>query len=873
MELTVSRYSRRALAHLSAAATTLVVLSAALGLGSDLARAADLGPITPEALAQARALPQWRPATWNNHPVRVELRDRDDLNRLLATVPLDDFSRENVKVTMGGADGKTESLALEVRVTDAEQAALEAAGWPVRALRDVEREGREAVEKAWAAREAAPVADKAFAFPLTVYPTHAEIGQIFADFAAAHPTRARTFQYGTSVQGRALWGLVISDDVNNTEAEPEVRLSSSMHGDEVTGMVLLLDFANYLLSNYGVAGREDVTNLVNNYEIHITPSYNPDGTYLAQRYNANGVDLNRNFPLPAGTDPVTETENLAFMAYANAHHFAISENYHGGALVVNYLWDYTPTLTDDDAALRKMSLEYSTYNTPMYNGAFTQGITNGFAWYVATGTLQDWSYDQTGCIDATIEVSTTKWPSTGTLTTFWNDNRESLMHYVKTARYGVNGVVTGADTGLPLAATVAVTGNNKTVRTDPAHGDYYKLLATGTYQLTFSAPGYISQTINGVATTWGTPTVLNVQLQPTMRGNLAGTTLAVGGAPLATQVNVYTQPLNALVTTVTSGADGAYAVNALDYGTYRLAFSAAGRTPVSKVVTVDAASVTAPTVYLPQAVAITPFSTNFDTGATTGWTGTWALGSPGADGTTWAMTDSPSGNYTGNLTKSCTMSAGADLSGLVTGTVSWRAKWALETNYDGVQLQVSVGGGAWTPVATARTQSGSGSGVQTTGQPWYEGTQSSWVTESLDLAPWLGQANVRFQFVLRTDSSQHLDGYWFDQFVIQGDGMVPFSGTGDLPPATRLAGVQPNPFNPSTTIRFELAKAGPARVRVYDLSGRLVRTLVDEARPAGAQAVAWDGLDGQGRPAASGVYLVRLEAGGVVTSLKASLVK
>lgn len=845
----------------------------ALAACPGLAPAGESGPITPADLAAARALPQWQPAVWANHPVRVDLRDRAELDRLLATVPIADFSRENVKPSRGGPDGQAGGVALEVRVTDAEQAALEAAGWKTQALRDVDREGREAVEKVWAASEAGTTADKAFTFPLTIYPTHAQVGQILADFAAASPTRARTFQYGTSVQGRALWGLVISDDVNNTEAEPEVRLSSSMHGDEVTGMVLLLDFANYLLTNYGVAGHEDVTNLVDNYEIHITPSYNPDGTFLVQRYNANTVDLNRNFPLPAGTDPVTETENLAFMAYANAHHFTLSENYHGGTLVVNYLWDYTPTLAPDDAALRKLSLEYSTYNVPMYNGGFTQGITNGYAWYVALGTLQDWSYDQTGCIDETIEVSTTKWPATSTLTGFWNDNRESLMHFVKSARYGVNGVVTDAVTGLPVAATVTVTGITKTVSTDPTHGDYYKLLASGTYALTFSAAGYYPQTINSVTTTWGTPTLLNVQLAPKPRGDLTGTTLAVGGSPLAAQVQAFTQPANTLATTVTSDAGGAFTVPSLDYGSYRLVFSAPGYAPVQKTVTLDAAVVGVPTVYLPHAVAVTAFATNFDGGATTGWTGTWALGAPGAGSTAWAMTDSPTGNYAASTTKYCTMSAGADLSGLVSGTVSWQAKWTLEANYDGVQLQVSVGGGAWTPVATSRTQPGSGIGVQTSGQPWYEGTQAAWVTESVDLGPWLGQANVRFQFLLRSDTSQQYDGYWFDQFAIEGAAVVPFSGTGDLPPATRLAGVQPNPFNPSTTVHFELAHAAKTLVRVYDLSGRLVRTLVDGPCAAGPQEVLWDGRDGGGQPAASGVYLVRLSADGVEQSTKASLVK
>ncbi len=855
---------------LSLVRTCVLLLVAALATSTSLAAAT--GPITPEALAAARALPQWQPAVWTDHPVRIELRDREEIDALLRAVPLSRFSREDVELSYEGADRKVEKVALEVRVTDREHADLLAAGWAPVAVRDLDREGREAAEKAWASRDVQTASEKVFTFPLTVYPTHAEIGQILADLAAAHPTRARTFQWGTSIQGRALWGLVISDDVNNSEAEPEVRLSSTMHGDEVTGMILTLDFANYLLTNYGVAGREDVTNLVDNYEIHLMPDHNPDGTYLTQRYNANGADLNRNFPLPAGEDPVTESENLSFMAYANSHHFVISANYHGGALLMNYLWDWTYTLTSDDAALRKLSLEYSTYNLPMYNGAYPQGITNGAAWYVALGTLQDWSYDQTGCIDTTIEVSNTKWPAASTLATFWNENRESMMHYVKSARYGVNGVVTSAETGDPVNATVTVTGNTKTVRTDPTHGDYYKLLNTGTYQLTFSAPGYITQTVSNVAVTWGTPTVLNVQMQPTANGDLSGQVLAVGGAPLAAQVQVFTHPLNSLAASVTANAAGVFTVNNLEYGDYRLAYTFSGYAAEDQIVTVNAATVNAPTVYMAHSITITPFSANFDDGQATGWTGTWGVLAPGADATAYEMTDSPVGSYVSNSTKYCTMAAGADLSDLLSGNLTYRAKWNLEANWDGVQLQVSVGGGAWTPVAATRTQTASGQGVQLTGT-WYEGAQAAWVTETVSLAPWLGQSDVRFQFVLRSDTSLNYDGFHFDSFLIQGVGTDPYSGTGDLPAMTQLTGVQPNPFNPAATVRFELARAGRALVRVYDLSGRLVRTLADDTRPAGAQSVVWNGLDDAGQPAASGVYLVRLSADGVEQSLKASLVK
>lgn len=82
---------------------------------------------------------------------------------------------------------------------------------------------------------------------------------------------------------------------------------------------------------------------------------------------------------------------------------------------------------------------------------------------------------------------------------------------------------------------------------------------------------------------------------------------------------------------------------------------------------------------------------------------------------------------------------------------------------------------------------------------------------------------------------------------------VPRTGT-----ATVLHPAAPNPFNPSTTLRFSLARAGTVRLEVCDVSGRVVRRLVDGHREGGPQGVAWDGRDERGRPVASGVYFSRL---------------
>lgn len=112
--------------------------------------------------------------------------------------------------------------------------------------------------------------------------------------------------------------------------------------------------------------------------------------------------------------------------------------------------------------------------------------------------------------------------------------------------------------------------------------------------------------------------------------------------------------------------------------------------------------------------------------------------------------------------------------------------------------------------------------------------------------------------------------------VTQGEN--PASPVGDdldgLPRATVLGKAHPNPFNPSTTIEFALAKSGPTRLDVFDLNGRLVHTLVSESLTAGHHSATWTGQDQTGRPVASGAYFYRLQAAdGAVQSGRMVLVK
>ncbi len=117
-------------------------------------------------------------------------------------------------------------------------------------------------------------------------------------YAEAYPEICRLYTLGQSVQGRELWAVLISDNPDDDEDEPEFKYVSTIHGNEPEGTEMCLYFIDLLLTEYGTDER--ITNLVDSTAIWIVPLMNPDGLALGTRKNANGIDLNRNFPLLTG---------------------------------------------------------------------------------------------------------------------------------------------------------------------------------------------------------------------------------------------------------------------------------------------------------------------------------------------------------------------------------------------------------------------------------------------------------------------------------------------------------------------------------------------------------------------------------------------
>jgi hypothetical protein len=104
-------------------------------------------------------------------------------------------------------------------------------------------------------------------------------------------------------------------------------------------------------------------------------------------------------------------------------------------------------------------------------------------------------------------------------------------------------------------------------------------------------------------------------------------------------------------------------------------------------------------------------------------------------------------------------------------------------------------------------------------------------------------------------------------------GIMAHATGADAAPVTALGRARPNPFNPTTTIEYSTAERARVGIRVYDLAGRLVRTLIDAERGPGEHEAVWDGTTDSGDRAASGVYFVRMETGGFRAAEKLVLLK
>ena len=337
---------------------------------------------------------------------------------------------------------------------------------------------------------------------------------------------------GTLNSGRKILGVRLNN--GQPDGKPKFLFGSTIHGDETTGWILLLRLIDELCTSTD----NRIVNLVNNLDIFVFPNMNSDGTYNggnntvnnATRANANGIDMNRNYPDPHGSthpdNKAYQTETQWFMTLAETYPFVMAASFHGGAEVVNYPWDNTYTRHADDAWWQYVSQEYanlchavsSSYmTTASSQGDTPSGITNGADWYMISGGHQDYMNGYRQCREVTVECSTTKMPSGSQLPNFWNYNHNSMLAYMEQCLNGVHGFVYDASTNQPInGVTVTVLNHDDQYSIVSTHsvGDFHRPIKGGTWTFKFTKEGYCDESVT-VSVADGQRKDLQVFLTPT----------------------------------------------------------------------------------------------------------------------------------------------------------------------------------------------------------------------------------------------------------------------------------------------------------------------------------------------------------------------
>lgn len=279
------------------------------------------------------------------------------------------------------------------------------------------------------------------------YPTYETYLAMMERWTNLFPSLCHVDTIGTSIQGRLILSMYIEPQTDDDLYRPEFFYSATMHGDELTGYVMMLRLIDTLLHGYG--SNEQYTNLINTTRISINPLSNPDGTYYrgnysvqgARRNNADNIDLNRNFPDPFSPAKTSiPQENQLMISYLSAHQFRLSANLHGGSEVMNYPWDSFrsnvqahPAAEWWKVACRRFVDTAQSYDNRHFCDVpeADNGVVAGGDWYVIDGGRQDYVNYYHNCLELTMELSTEKKLSTDQLNNYWHFLQHSLVNYIE----------------------------------------------------------------------------------------------------------------------------------------------------------------------------------------------------------------------------------------------------------------------------------------------------------------------------------------------------------------------------------------------------------------------------------------------------------
>jgi hypothetical protein len=289
-----------------------------------------------------------------------------------------------------------------------------------------------------------------------LFHSYAEVEQELHDMAAAYPEVAKVYDIGDSHEGREIWALKISDNVEKDEKrEPDILFLGGIHAREWIAVEPPMYLAHFLVENYDTDPQ--VKDLVDNGEIWIVPMVNPDGHQYSitvdrmwrknRRYNGisgcYGVDLNRNFgykwgeagtssnpcsDIYRGPSPFSEPEIQAIRDLGLEQRFNIAITYHSYGEIIYYPWAYTNNPAPDEPTLADLAGDMAVAISAVRGKDYEVSQCP-----LAAGSSDDWVYGLFGVPSFGIEMDTTFLTPESEIIPVWEDQKPVCLLLIEWA--------------------------------------------------------------------------------------------------------------------------------------------------------------------------------------------------------------------------------------------------------------------------------------------------------------------------------------------------------------------------------------------------------------------------------------------------------
>ncbi|MDC3219786.1 M14 family zinc carboxypeptidase [Saprospiraceae bacterium] len=620
------------------------------------------------------------------------------------------------------------------------------------------------------------------------YLTYDELLVTLDDMVALYPNLISTKAPIGNIlthENRPIYWLRLSDNPNVEEAEPEVLYTALHHAREPNSLSQMVFYLWYLLENYD--SNPEVKYLVDNTAMYFIPCINPDGYIFNENTDPNGgglwrknkylengtlkgVDLNRNYGYQWGIDdngsspnstsnvyrgtaPFSEPENQAVRDFCNEHQFKITLNYHSYGNLLIYPWGYSDLVTDEYDTFSSFA-ESMTRENDFFAGTGTQTVG-----YAVNGNSDDWMYGETDSKPAIYSMT----PEIGDGNFgFWPPqididrlNKSTLKQNLTTAHLVLN-----------YGEAMEINSSNYLTSKMGSLEILLKKYGLEMGDLTLSVSGVENITITSSnSNTWN----MNHLDEETVNFEYTISNDVVNNEELRFAIQIDNGLFISHDTITKIFLDGDIMVGLSDMGN-----------------------------------EINNWTTN----------GIWNETTEEFYSSTTSYTDSPFEDYEANQTSEIKLNTPIDLTSAESAFLNFYAKWDIESNYDLAQVMGSVDGNNFVPLCGKYTTSGTFN--QDLDEPVYEGIQTDWVMEEINLEDYIGGL-FWMKFRLKADGGVEGDGFYFDDLSVN----LVTGSTSVGEEISKISSLQifPNPFSQSLKVNLNLAK------QTDNLELRLVNTL------------------------------------------------